>query len=255
MPSAVGGPHGGRGDLRVQPVGDVLDRAAGVQVRRPPHPDPLAVGRDVVHRVPGVGDHLGGRVVQRDPDSPPVARSRRRLVERPARRPCAGRRRRPRRDGGRRPRPPPVDDDDAQVLAGTAPRRGRRGRTAAPASTARSSPASSRTPTVMPRPCSPRAGFTTTAPTSAISARASASSPSPARTPAGDPDAGALHDPAGHPLVVAAAHRHGGGELRQRLAGDHGPAADRRAAARPTRRRSPRPRMPRRSASSAMISA
>src|SRR3954447_2822929 len=65
-PDRPAGPHGGLGELRVQPVGDVVDRAAGVHVRRPPDPDPLARGRDVVHREAGVLDHLGRGVVDRD---------------------------------------------------------------------------------------------------------------------------------------------------------------------------------------------
>ena len=80
---------------------------------------------------------------------------------------------------------------------------------------------------MIPRPCSPRAGLTTTAPTSSSSAAAAASSPSCGHRAAGHPDAGPLHQPAGDPLVVAAAHRDRAGELRQRLAGDHAAAPDR----------------------------
>ena len=95
------------------------------------------------------------------------------------------------------------------------------------------------TPTVIPQPCSPRAGFTTRSPHSSRKAT-SASSPVASR-PAGMRSPAPGHHLAGQALVVAAPERHGGGQVGQRL--EHrvtGPAVGHASARRWRRRRPPR---------------
>ena len=50
----------------MQSVGDVVDRAAGVEVRGAPHHQLLALGRDVVEGAACGLDRAGGLVVERD---------------------------------------------------------------------------------------------------------------------------------------------------------------------------------------------
>ena len=229
MPDRSAGPHGGLGDLRVQPVGDVLDGAAGVQVRRPPHPDPLARRQDVVHRVARLGRRpprwcrRPGSATRRRWPAPGAGWSAR-ISSRTGCRPS------PTTSAGRRTaaattwwsmtttrRSSPCTSSSTSTS----------GQNCSARSTARSSPSSSVTPTVMPLPCSPRAGLTTTSPTSRSRRGRLLELALAGQRAAGHPHAGALHDPAGHPLVVAAAHRDRAGELRQRLAGQHRAAAHR----------------------------
>ena len=80
------------------------------------------------------------------------------------------------------------------------------------------------TPTVMPAPCSPRAGFTTTVADLARGTSWSASVKVAVR-PAGHAHARLGDDPAGDALVVAAAHRDRVGEFGQRFPGDDAGAA------------------------------
>ena len=228
MASAVGRAHGGVGDRRVQPGGDVLDGPAGVQVRRPPDADPLTVGRDVVHGVPGVGHDLLGGLVQGDPRltaggplTPPAGRLHQLADGVPAvaedlRRPPHGR-----RDDL------PVDDDDAQVVAVHqfldehvgAELQCDRDRPLQPVVVAHADgdPAALLAPRGLDHDAADLRHQRGRRGEVAVGGHGAA----------GDPDRRPLHDPAGHPLVVAAAHRHRGGELRQRLAGEHRAPADR----------------------------
>ena len=107
----------------------------------------------------------------------------------------------------------------------------------------------------MPWPCSPRAGLTTTSPDLGEERQVVLVDPRCAVPPARHREPGAVEHPPGDALVVAAAHRHRGGQLGQRLAGDD--ACGRRAtgASRPTPASITSTGMPRRIASSAMIRA
>ena len=205
---------------RVHLGGDVVDGAALVQVGGAADPQPGALGQHVVERPAGLAHGGLGDVVERDPGlaagAPPRGagsgrRSARARCDRPVPMTSAGRR-----------------SAAATTLPSiTTRRRSSPGArcsisTSGCCSRARASAASSSsgpsTPTVMPLPCSPRVGLTTTSPTSSRNAWSSSSKV--ASRPRGDDDAGLGDDATGQALVVAAAHRHRGGVLRQRLSGD-----------------------------------
>jgi hypothetical protein len=108
-----------------------------------------------------------------------------------------------------------VDDDQAQILALEAFLDDHFVAEARARSTAAAISSRVVSPTEMPRPCSPRAGLTTTA---AMASRKAARPVRSGRDLRGHPHAGRLDDPPRHPLVVADRHGDGGGEFAQRLA-------------------------------------